>query len=88
MTADDTRQVVLRILGAIAPEADLAGLDPQANLRETLDLDSMDFLNFIIGLHRETGIDVPEADYAKLSTLAGSIDYLAGRGYAPKGGVR
>lgn len=74
------RESALRVLGGIAPEADLAALDPRAPLRETLDLDSMDFLNFVIGLLEETGIDVPESDYGRLSTLDACIDYLAARG--------
>jgi acyl carrier protein len=88
VTPDEIRQVVFRILGAIAPEADFAALAPQANLRETLDLDSMDFLNFVIALHSETGVDVPEADYSCLSTLAGCIDYLAGHGCAAQEDAR
>jgi acyl carrier protein len=73
------RELVLRTLGGIAPEADLAGLDPGAELRDTLDLDSMDFLNFVIALHEATGVDVPESDYAQLGTLAGAVGYLAAR---------
>ena len=48
-----------------------------ADLREELDIDSMDFLNFVIGLHERTGIDVPERDYPKLATLAGCVSYLS-----------
>jgi len=77
VTKDELRAVALRVLGGIAPEADLAALDPGADLRETLDLDSMDFLNFVVGLHQATGIDVPESDYALLSTLDGCVAYLA-----------
>ena len=81
MTAEagDVRERVLRVLGRIAPEADLAALDPRADLREQLDIDSMDFLNFAIGLHREFGIDVPEADYPRLRTLDGCVAWLAAR---------
>jgi acyl carrier protein len=73
------REKILGVLAGIAPEADLAALDPDAELREVLDLDSMDFLNFVVGLHEVTGVDVPEADYAQLATLAGVIAYLAAR---------
>jgi acyl carrier protein len=54
-------------------------LDPDAEFRQEIDLDSMDFLNFIIGLHARLNVDVPEADYPKLATLNQAIDYLAGR---------
>jgi acyl carrier protein len=85
VTKDELRALALRVLGGIAPEADLAALDPGADLRETLDLDSMDFLNFIVGLHQGTGIDVPESDYARLSTLDACVAYLAA---ADGGGAR
>jgi acyl carrier protein len=68
---------ILNGLAAIAPEADLAGLDPKANLRQTLDLDSFDFLRFLISLSETLGVEVPEADYTKLGTLEEMIDYLA-----------
>jgi acyl carrier protein len=82
VTAGELKQAALQVLGGIAPEADLEALDPEADLRETLDLDSMDFLNFVVGLHDATGVEVPESDYAALSTLAGCVAYLAARGGA------
>jgi acyl carrier protein len=65
-----------RVLGGIAPEADLDAIDPAADLRETLDLDSMDFLNFLVGLRKETGIEVPDADVPRVATLESCLDYL------------
>ena len=79
MTRDDVRAAFLRALGDIAPEADLVRLDPHANLRDELDLDSMDVLNLATALHAALGVDVPEADYARLATLAAAVDYLAAR---------
>lgn len=76
MTSDEIRKLALDILGGIAPEADLGALADDNELREVLDLDSMDFLNFIAALHEATGADIPEADYRKLFTLAGVIEYL------------
>lgn len=76
MSNIDIRSVVLEELGNIAPEADLAILDPQADLRDALDIDSMDFLNFITAIHHRLGINVPELDYPKLITLAGAVKYL------------
>jgi acyl carrier protein len=75
----ELERVVQRVLGRIAPEADLSALDPALELREQLDIDSMDFLNFAIGLHRELGIDVPEADMPRLATLADCLDYLSAK---------
>lgn len=76
MSDPDIRKVVLEELGNIAPEADLAALDAAADLREALDIDSMDFLNFITAVHHRLGIDIPEIDYPKLDTLDGAIGYL------------
>lgn len=76
MTQDDIRKIALDILGGIAPEADLSALAGDEELREVLDLDSMDFLNFIAALHQATGADIPETDYKRLTTLAGVCNYL------------
>ncbi len=64
------------MIGGIAPEADCATLAGDEDLREALDLDSMDFMNFVVALHERTGIDIPEADYPQLHTLDGAIAYL------------
>lgn len=82
MSDSSIRDVVRRALAAIAPEADLEGLPPDATLRDELDLDSMDFLSFVIGLHKTLGVDIPEADYGKISTLAGCVAYLEARSRA------
>jgi acyl carrier protein len=79
MTADKIREVVLRLLGAIAPEADLAHLRPDVSFRDQLDIDSMDFLNFVLALHKELRVEIPEKDYPRLATLAGCVAYLAER---------
>ncbi|WP_447601379.1 acyl carrier protein [Nitrospira sp. Nam80] len=76
-SANEIRQAVIRILGDIAPEADLQALKPELSFRDQLDIDSMDFLNFIIALHRELGIEIPETDYPKYSSLQGCIDHLS-----------
>ena len=73
------KSMIRGILGSIAPEADFSTLAGEVDLREALDLDSMDFLNFVIALHEQTGIDIPEADYPKLRTLDGAVSYLAQR---------
>lgn len=77
MTKELIRDVVLRVLGGIAPEADLGTVDPTTEFRDQLDLDSVDFLNFVVGLHAELGVDVPEVDYPKLSTIDACVAYLA-----------
>lgn len=77
MTEAEARQALADALARIAPEADLADLGPDDNLREQLDLDSMDFLNLVVELHDRTGIDIREEDYAALRTLSDWLAYLA-----------
>ena len=79
MTREEIRTAVVQALGSVAPEIDPQMLQADTMLRQELDLDSMDFLNVMIALHESLGVDVPEQDYAKLSTLNGAVDYLAGR---------
>ncbi|MBX7110987.1 MAG: acyl carrier protein [Dehalococcoidia bacterium] len=74
--SDAIRPAVERVLHELRPEADLETLPAGADLREELDLDSMDFLNFVIGVHEATGVDIPEADYARVSTLETCLEYL------------
>lgn len=79
MTNDEIRARVLEVLARIAPELDPAELAPEENLRDQLDVDSMDFLNFVIGLHQACGVEVPETDYRKLLTLDDCVTYLAAK---------
>ena len=72
----DARTAVIASLATVAPEADLDRLAPDADLRDELDLDSMDFLNFVVGVHDRTGVEVPDRDYPQLLTLAACIHYV------------
>jgi len=73
------RAGVIAAIQAVAPELDEAELQPDRPLRNQVDLDSMDWLNVIVGLHERFGIDIPEADYAKLSTIEAIVAYVAAR---------
>lgn len=75
-SAEEIREVVVRVLGEIAPEADFTTLDPDADIRDTYDIDSFDFLNFLIGLDEALGVEIPEADYGQLNTLSHLTTYL------------
>ena len=77
MTKEEIRSTVLRLLGEIAPEADLNRLKPDVSFRDQLDIDSMDFLNFVIALDEELHLSIPESDYAKLSSLNSSVELLS-----------
>jgi acyl carrier protein len=76
MNQTEAKALIIDVLSGIAPEADFAALPGEGRLRDELDLDSMDFLNFVAALHERTKIDIPEADYPKLFTLDGTIAYL------------
>lgn len=76
MTEAEARGLIYEILSGIAPETDPATVAGDADLREALDLNSMDFMNFIVALHEQTGIDTPEADYPEFYTFNGVLAYL------------
>ena len=76
MTEVEIKQAVRDALSNVAPEVDLDAIDPAKDLRDQIDIDSVDFLNFVIGLHKELNVDIPDGDLPKLTTLNGCIDYL------------
>ncbi len=69
---------VMALLRAIAPELEPDALDFARPLRSQVDLDSMDWLNFLVSLHEHLGVTIPEADYARLVTFNNVLDYLLG----------
>ena len=77
MTNDEIRARVLGCVSRVAPEVDAAAIRPDGNLREAADLDSVDFLNFIIELHRALGVDVPESAYGEFATLDSAVTWIA-----------
>ena len=79
MTRSEIEKEVLQALTSVAPELDAASLVPNTPLRDQVDLDSMDFLRFVIELHKQLGIEVLETDYPKLASLDEAVNYLAAR---------
>ncbi|HEY5156126.1 MAG TPA: acyl carrier protein [Acidimicrobiales bacterium] len=79
MNRDEARTLVAEVLAGIAPEVDLADVGPDESMQEALDLDSIDFLNLMTGLHERTGLEIPERDYPQLVSLDGCVTYLADR---------
>lgn len=77
MNTDDIRAVTLATLQGIAPEVETATLRGDRPLRNQVDLDSIDWLNFLLGLHEKLRVEIPEADYASLVTLDDVVAYLA-----------
>ncbi|HEX7018552.1 MAG TPA: acyl carrier protein [Gemmatimonadaceae bacterium] len=83
MTTDELRATILAALRRIAPEVDAAKLDAGLPLRDQVDLDSMDFLTFLMEVHRLLGVDIPERDYAQVATLDGLEAYVRPRVSTP-----
>ena len=79
MKEQELRAVVIATLKTIAPEVEEGDLRADRPLRNQVDLDSMDWLNFLLGLHRELKVEIPEADYARLVTLNDVTAYLRQR---------
>jgi acyl carrier protein len=76
MTRDEIRAAVLELLAEIAPELDPAALRGDVPLRDQVDLDSMDWLNYLISIHQSLEIEIPEADYGRLSTVDELVAYV------------
>jgi acyl carrier protein len=79
MSEAEIKSAIIEGLTKVAPEGDPANIAPDENIRRALDIDSYDFLNFLIGLHKRLGVDIPEADYGKLGTMKEMLAYLAAR---------
>ena len=76
---EEVYQIILAQLRGLAPEAELADLRPHDDIRETLEIDAFDFLNVLIALNKEVGVEVPESDYDKVSTLEALTSYVLAR---------
>jgi len=76
MTRDEIEQAVINIISEVLPDDDCGNIDPNQSLREQLDLDSMDFLDVVMELRKQYGVEVPEEDYPQLASLTSCIDYL------------
>jgi len=79
MTGEELRKIVLAALAGVAPELDEASLAPDISFRDQLDIDSMDFLNYVIALHEALDVDIPERDYPRVSSIDGAVAYLSAK---------
>lgn len=79
LSEEQIRSVLVEELGRIAPEIEFETIDPDGDMRDEMDIDSMDHLNLMIALHQRLGIEIPEIDYPKLLTLNDAIRYLVAR---------
>lgn len=79
MEIQELAAVVVATLKTVAPELEENELVADKPLRDQVDLDSMDWLNFLVALHEKLKIEIPESDYARLRTLNDLLEYLHAR---------
>ncbi len=79
MTLDEIRSTLLRCLSDVAPEISDQEIEEDADLRDELDLDSMDILRWVQGIHKALGVEIPEEDYGEIASLRDAIRYVAAR---------
>lgn len=76
MNEEEIKEIVFQLLKKIAPDTEPSTLKPDENIRETLNIDSFDSLQFIVALNKKTGIEIPEEDYGKIATLQALTAYI------------
>jgi len=76
MEKNELKPMIFELLKNIAPDTDPQTLQPNDNIKEVLDIDSFDYLNFIVALDEKLGIETPEEDYGKISTLDDLLNYI------------
>ena len=76
MNEDEIKKLVYQLLKQIAPDTEPSTLQPDENIREALDIDSFDSLQFLVALNEKIGIEIPEQDYGKITTLKTLVNYI------------
>jgi acyl carrier protein len=76
MAPEEIRVAIIEILGDIAPDEDLTGLDDNQTFRSQMELDSMDFLDIVMELRKRYRVQIPEEDYHHLASMKSTVDYL------------
>lgn len=79
MSPENIKNIIFQLLKKIAPDTEPSELKPDENIRETLNIDSFDSLQFIVALNEKLGIEIPEEDYGKITTLSSLIAYLTAK---------
>ena len=79
ITAEQAREMVGTAVRRIVPDADLASLPPDADLRQSFELDSLDFLSFVELLTQQSGVRIDEEDYPELKSMSSCVDFLESR---------
>jgi acyl carrier protein len=76
MTNEEIQKVVVELLKKIAPDTQPELLAPDDDIRHTLEIDSFDALQFVVALDERFGLDTPEDDYGKISTMKSLVQYI------------
>ena len=76
MNEEEIKEIVFQLLKKIAPDTEPSTLKSDENIRETLNIDSFDSLQFIVALNKKSGIEIPEEDYGKIATLKALTAYI------------
>ena len=79
MTSDEIRAILLKCLTDVAPEIADEEIEDDADLRDELDLDSMDILRWVQGIHKALGVEIPEEDYGEIASFEDAVSYVAAR---------
>jgi acyl carrier protein len=77
MTREEIRETIVSCLCEVAPEIDPASVKDDVSFRDQFDVDSMDLLNFIIAMHEQLQVDIPESEYGRLGTVDLLVEYIA-----------
>ncbi len=77
MTKEEIRKAIIEIIGMILPDEDMSTLKGDEDIREQIEMDSMDFLDIVMELRKRYAVEVPEEDYGNLATVDSSVEYLA-----------
>ncbi|KAA9035652.1 acyl carrier protein [Ginsengibacter hankyongi] len=76
MTEPEIKQIIFQLLKKIAPDTEPEKLEPEDDIRHTLEIDSFDALQFVVALDEQFGIETPEEDYGKITTLKDLVNYI------------
>lgn len=79
MTEAEIRDAIMLSLLSVAPEVPPDEIDPSKPIGPQMDVDSIDFLNVLMGIEERTGVEIPERDYAKVQTVDDTVRYVAAR---------
>ncbi|MFT7859710.1 MAG: phosphopantetheine-binding protein [Sulfurimonas sp.] len=78
MTKEELQRMIVQAILEIAPDVEEDEIELNANIQRSLEIDSFDFLKILTAMNEKTGVEVPEADYAKVGSVSEMADYILG----------